>query len=444
MTGPGELKRVLRPIHLWAIAVGLVISGDYFGWNHGVPLAGPVGMMIVTLVVTVMYVCFIFPYTELSTAIPNSGGPYAYARRALGPTGGFVAGFGTLVEFVFAPPAIALAVGDYLNYRFGLPKLSGAVGAFLVFGAINVLGVGIAATFELVVTALATFELLLYVGLTAPHVDLSNLLTEPLIKDGAAGLFAALPYGIWFYLGLEGVAMSAEEVVDPKRDIPRGYIAGIATLTVLALGTLVCTNGVLPASEIVPADNPEAPLPHALGKLLSPGHPMTHLMVYLGLFGLVASFHGIMMGYSRQVFALARAGYLPAFLARLHPRFGTPAWAIVLPGLVGIGAVMTERGDVLITLAGLGAVLLYVTSMVSFFVLRRREPELERPFVSPFYPWLPAIALTLALLFLAAFASGQPGVVGLFAGLMAVAWIHFKAVTEPALRASASTTTATE
>jgi len=285
--------------------------------------------------------------------------------------------------------------------------------------------------FELFVTALATFELFVYFFLTAPHIEAANLLTQPLVKDGFSGLFAALPFGIWFYLGLEGVAMSAEEAVDPKRDIPKGYIAGIATLTVLALGTLICTNGVLPASEIVPSDFPDAPLPHALSKVLSADSIWTHMMVYLGLFGLVASFHGIMMGYSRQVFALARADYLPRFLARLHPRLGTPVWAVVVPGIVGIGAVLTDRGADLIVLAGLGAVVLYVTSMISVFVLRRKEPELERPFVTPFYPWFPAIALALAMLFLAAFAAGSPGVVVLFVAMFFAAWVHFKAVTEP-------------
>ncbi|MFM2153097.1 MAG: ethanolamine permease [Pseudomonadota bacterium] len=438
MSATGELPRVLRPIHLWAIAVGLVISGDYFGWNHGVPIAGPVGMIIDTLVVTVMYVCFIFSYTELSTAIPHSGGPFAYARRALGPFGGFVAGFGTLLEFVFAPPAIALGIGDYLHFRFGVDKVTGALGAFVLFGAVNVIGVGLAATFELIVTALATLELFLYFGLTAPHLNTANILTAPLVKDGLTGLFAALPYGIWFYLGLEGVAMSAEEVVNPKKDIPKAYIAGIVTLTILALGTLICTNGVLPASEIVPVDDPEAPLPHALAKVLSPGHPMTHLMVYLGLFGLVASFHGIMMGYSRQVFALARADYLPAFLARLHPRLRTPVWAVVLPGLVGALAVLTEKGAELIALAGLGAVVVYVTSMLSLFALRKKEPELERPFRAPFYPVMPAIALALALLFLAAFAAATPLVIGVFLGLFALAFAHYQVVTRPKLARTAT------
>ncbi len=431
MSSDQGLKRVLGPVHLWAIAVGLVISGDYFGWNYGVPLAGPVGMALATLVVTVMYVTFIFSYTELSTAIPHSGGPYAYARRALGPVGGYVAGFATLVEFVFAPPAISLAIGSYVQFRFGVPVAVTALSAWLIFGTINVLGVKLAATFELVVTAVAALELLLYFGLTAPHADTARLLSAPLLPFGFAGVFAALPFAIWFYLALEGVAMSAEEVINPKRDIPRGYVAGILTLVVLGMGTLFCTTGVLTMEEIAIDDSP---LPRALAKVLHEDHPMTHLMVYLGLFGLVASFHGIMMGYSRQVYALAREGYLPKALAALHPRFRTPWLAIVVPGFVGAVASMSGRTNELIALAGIGAVVLYLVSMVSLLVLRRKEPDLERPFRAPLYPVFPVIALVLATLFLVAAAVSDWKIFAAFFGLMAVGFVYFRTVTLPKLK----------
>ena len=430
-SGGGELKRVLKPVHLWAIAVGLVISGDYFGWNYGVGAGGPMGMAIATLVVTVMYVTFIFSYTELSTAIPQSGGPFAYALKALGPFGGYVAGFGTLVEFVFAPPAIALAIGAYVHFRLpGLPKIGVAVAAFAVFGLLNVLGVTLAATFELIVTALASVELGIFFFLTTPHIETSRIVTTPLLPNGWLGVFTALPFAIWFYLALEGVAMSAEEVVDPKRDIPKGYIAGIATLVVLALGTLVCATGILTPEQLVEDDSP---LPRVLKAVLSADHPMTHLMVYLGLFGLIASFHGIMMGYSRQVFALARAGFLPPFLARLHPRFRTPAWAVVIPGVVGAAAALTERADELIALAGMGAVVLYITSMVSLFVLRKKEPKLERPFIAPLYPVFPGIALALSVIFLFSYAKASPLVFGLFSGAFGLGALHFWFITRPKL-----------
>jgi ethanolamine permease len=126
------LKKALTPLHLWAIAVGLVISGEYFGWNYGWEVAGPVGFLVATLGVTVLYVTFIFSFTELTTAIPQAGGPFAYAHRAFGPIGGFVAGYATLIEFLFAPPAIAFALGSYGHFLYpALPVLGTALGCYV-------------------------------------------------------------------------------------------------------------------------------------------------------------------------------------------------------------------------------------------------------------------------------------------------------------------------
>src|ERR1700709_2518490 len=111
-----QLKRVLKPIHLWAIAVGLVISGEYFGWNLGWAVSGTIGFLIATLVITLMYVTFIFSYTELTTSIPHAGGAFAYAYRAMGPIGGLIAGYATLIDFLIATPAIAAALGSYLHF----------------------------------------------------------------------------------------------------------------------------------------------------------------------------------------------------------------------------------------------------------------------------------------------------------------------------------------
>jgi ethanolamine permease len=118
------LKKVLKPIHLWAIAVGLVISGEYFGWNYGWGVSGTIGFLIATLVVTVMYVTFIFSFTELTTSIPQAGGPFSYAYRAFGWWGGLIAGYATLVEFLVTPPAIAFALGSYSHFLY--PSFAGA------------------------------------------------------------------------------------------------------------------------------------------------------------------------------------------------------------------------------------------------------------------------------------------------------------------------------
>ncbi|TNE63612.1 MAG: ethanolamine permease [Alphaproteobacteria bacterium] len=410
-----HLSKSLNAFHLWGIAVGLVISGEYFGWSYGWGLAGTLGFLITTVAVAAMYVAFIFSFTELTTAIPHAGGPFAYALRAFGPWGGAIAGFATLIEFVFAPPAIALAISAYLNIQFPVldVKLT-AVGAYLVFMALNIAGVRIAATFELFVTLLAVGELLVFMGVVAPGFSLSNFTAggwagaDQFSMGAIGGMFAAIPFAIWFFLAIEGVAMAAEEAKDPRRTIPIAYVTGILTLTVLAFGVMIMAGG---AGDWTQLSNLNDPLPQAMKAVVGGSSGWLHMLVWLGLLGLIASFHGIIMGYARQMFALARAGFLPAPLARLHPRFQTPHVATIAGGVIGILAIYSDNlisiGDQsltasIVTIAVFGALLMYGVSMAALFTLRRREPDMVRPFRAPLYPLAPGFALLMALVAMSA------------------------------------------
>src|SRR5687767_4294733 len=163
--GP-KLRRTLGPITLWGLGVGYVISGEYFGWNLGLPLAGTYGMLAATLAISLLYLTFVFSYAELACAIPRAGGAFVYCTRALGPFWGCLGGLVQIIEFVFAPPAIAMAIGAYLTQRFtGLDPRAVAIGAYLIFTALNAWGVRQAALFELVVTVLAVGELVLFIGI---------------------------------------------------------------------------------------------------------------------------------------------------------------------------------------------------------------------------------------------------------------------------------------
>lgn len=432
-----KLKPTLGTLHLWGIAVGLVISGEYFGWSYGWGTAGTLGFLVTTLLVATMYSCFIFSFTELTTAIPHAGGPFAYSRRAFGPPGGMIAGLATLIEFVFAPPAIAMAIGAYLNVQFpGLdPKLA-AVGAYIIFMTLNILGVSIAATFELVVTVLAVAELLVFMGVVAPGFSFSNFVlngwagSDVFGMPAIAGIFAAIPFAIWFFLAIEGAAMAAEEAKDPKRTIPRAYIAGILTLVFLAMGVMVMAGGVGDWKALSGINDP---LPQAMKTVVGENSGWLHMLVWIGLFGLVASFHGIILGYSRQFFALARAGYLPPALAKLS-RFHTPHRAIIAGGLVGIAAIYSDglialQGmgltAAMITMSVFGAIVMYIMSMLSLFKLRKSEPNLERSFKAPGYPLVPGIALVLALVCLAAMVWFNGTIALLFLGLMVIGMVYF-------------------
>ncbi|WP_277964214.1 ethanolamine permease [Pseudomonas sp. RIT-To-2] len=435
-----QLKPTLGTLHLWGIAVGLVISGEYFGWSYGWGTAGTLGFLMTTLMVAVMYTCFIFSFTELTTAIPNAGGPFAYSLRAFGVGGGMIAGMATLIEFVFAPPAIAMAIGAYLNVQFpGLDPKWAAAGAYVVFMTLNIVGVNIAATFELIVTVLAVLELLVFMGVVAPGFSFSNFVlggwagSDTFSFGALSGVFAAIPFAIWFFLAIEGAAMAAEEAKDPKKTIPRAYISGILTLVVLAIGTMVFAGGV---GDWKALSNLNDPLPQAMKTVVGNNSNWMHMLVWIGLFGLVASFHGIIMGYSRQFFALARAGFLPAGLAKLS-RFQTPHRAILAGGVVGIASIFSDglvnlQGmsltAAMITMSVFGAIVMYIISLLSLFRLRKTEPNLERSFRAPGYPVVPAIALVLAVVCLVAMIWFNGQIACVFAGLMIAGAVFCKIV----------------
>lgn len=393
------LKRTLKPIHLWGIAVGLVISGEYFGWNYGWGVAGTIGFLIATVIVTIMYITFVFSYTELTTSIPHAGGAFAYSYRAMGPFGGLIAGYATLVDFLLSTPAIAFAMGSYLHFLY--PSVSAIESALffnVVFILINILGVKESAVFSIFITILAVVELLLFMGIIAPHFKMENYLSHPM-PFGWTGIFAALPYAVWFYLAIEGVAMVAEEVEKPEKNIPKGYISGLATLTLLAFGVMILTGGITDWRRL---SNLDYPLPEAISIVLGKANSLTKIFASIGLFGLIASFHGTVLASSRQIFAMARSGYLPKGLAKVNSRFKTPHWSIISSGLVSFIAMFTVNTSQVIILSVLGAVVMYMMSMISLFILRKKEPALNRPFRSPFYPVFPAIALCLSCLCLVA------------------------------------------
>ncbi|MBB3213448.1 ethanolamine permease [Herbaspirillum sp. Sphag1AN] len=435
---PQGLKPVLSTLQLWGIAVGLVISGEYFGWSYGWASAGTLGFTVTALFIAAMYTTFIFSFTELTTSIPHAGGPFAYSKRAFGPLGGYLAGAATLIEFVFAPPAIALAIGAYLNVQFPQidPKLA-ALGAYLVFMALNIVGVQIAAMFELCITILAIFELLVFMGVVSPGFSMVNFNKggwsgqDTFSWMAVPGMFAAIPFAIWFFLAIEGVAMAAEEAKNPQRSIPIAYITGILTLVVLAIGVMLFAGG---AGDWTKLANINDPLPQAMKLIVGSNSQWLHMLVWLGLFGLVASFHGIILGYSRQIFALAREAYLPAYFAKIHPRFKTPHRAILAGGVIGIAAIYSDElitfgGQTLtaniVTMSVFGAILMYILSMLSLFRLRRIEADLARPFRAPLYPFFPAFALFGALVCMITMIYYNWLIFLIFVAFMALGYVYF-------------------
>lgn len=433
MTNPQptqELNRTLGPVMLWGLGVGYVISGMYFGWNLGLAEGGTLGLAVATAFIIVMYLCFTFSYTELACAIPKAGGAFDYTMRALGKEWGFLGGMVQNIEFIFAPPAIALAIGAYLNiFMPTVPVIAIAIVAYLIFTGLNIYGVQAAASFELIITVIAVIGLLIFASATLPAFEWSQM-EKNALPNGWAGAFAALPFAIWFFLAIEGVANVAEETINPQRNVLIGFGSAILTLVALCLLTFSSSIGVDGWETVVfpsaGAEASDSPLPLAMAKTVGESHILYKAVAFIGLFGLVASFHGIILAAGRATLEFGRVGYAPAALGKVHPKFRTPANALLINMGIGIIALLTGKTGEIITIAVFGALSLYIISMIAMITLRRKEPELERPFKVPMYPAVPMIALVIASVAFVAVSYYNPVLLLIYLGILALAYGWFK------------------
>jgi ethanolamine permease len=438
MTQTNGLKKTLTPFMLWGLGVGYVISGMYFGWNLGLEKGGTAGMAVATLVIALMYVTFTFSYAELACAIPKAGGVFDYAQKAYNDDVGFIAGIAQTIEFIFAPPAIAFAIGAYFNAFFpAIPIWASAVTVYIFFTALNIYGVKAAASFEAVVTVLAVAELLIFSGITLPEFKASNL-TSNALPNGWQGILAAIPFAIWFFLGIEGVANVAEETKNPQRDIIKGFGSAIFTLVILCLLVFISSIGIAGWEAIVykngvSGEPSDSPLPLALKQITGDNHLMYHLLITVGLFGLVASFHGLILAAGRSTFEMGRVKNLPGALGNISSRFRTPANALVVNMLVGLIALISGKTAEIITISVFGALTLYIISMAAMMRLRKRAPGLERPFKVPFYPAFPIIALLIALVSFVAMCIYNSKLAIVYISLLIVSYVLFKVI-KPAAR----------
>jgi ethanolamine permease len=393
------LRRHARVVSLWALGVGAVISGDFFGWNFGIAAGGFGGLLVATVVITVLYACLCASIAEMATALPHTGGAYSFARSAMGPWGGYVTGLAENMEYILTPAVIVVGIGGYLGAIFGTPSEQAPLwwlAAYVVFVGLNISGVALTFRFTVLVTLLALVILLVFWMGALPHFDLErhalNVAASPghgrWLPFGFAGVLAALPFAIWFYLAIEQLPLAAEESHAPERDMPRGLLYGLATLVVCAFLTLFLSAGIAPGAEAL--GRSDEPLLLGFRTIFGDGIGASALAL-LAVAGLVASFHSIIFAYGRQIYSLSRAGYFPRWLSLTHARLRTPHVALVAGAMLGYAVAFAIHrlgpehpvGAVLLNMAVFGAVLSYGLQMLSFVLLRIRKPQMDRPFRSP-------------------------------------------------------------
>lgn len=387
----------------WVLLAGLgvsyVISGDYSGWNFGLAEGGFGGLAIAAVIIAAMYLAMVLGMAEMSSALPAAGGGYTFARRAMGTWGGMATGTAVLIEYAIAPAAIATFIGSYVEslHLFGITDGWWVyLAAYVLFIGIHLAGVGEALKVMFVITAIALLGLLVFGIFAISDFSVANLTdiaptdaagASSFLPHGYLGIWSAIPFAIWFFLAVEGVPLAAEEAKDPARNVPRGIIAAMCALMFTCALVLVLVTGAGGADAMSDSGNP---LVEALGA------GVAHTVVnYIGLAGLIASFFSIIYAYSRQLFALSRAGYLPKSLSVTNSR-KAPVLALIVPGIIGFILSLTGEGATLLNMAVFGAALSYVLMMVSHIVLRVREPELPRPYRTPGGIATTAFALIIA------------------------------------------------
>ncbi|MDB5857364.1 MAG: amino acid permease, partial [Ramlibacter sp.] len=413
------LRRYAGVWSLWALGVGAVISGHFSGWNLG--LANGWGsMLLATLVIAVMYLGLTFSLAELSPALPHTGAAYSFARTAMGPWGGFLTGLAENVEYVLTPAVIVFFIGSYMGAIFGTPaewQPLWWVGFYVVFVGLNVVGVELSFKVTLVVTLLALACLAVFWASALPRIDFARwamnvgpggTLLEaghgPFLPLGPGGVLAAMPFAVWLFLAIEQLPLAAEESVDPRRDMPPGILAGMLTL-------LVSASLVLWLNPSVPGVGS-----HALAKSTEPlldgfkaiyGEGVAKILALVAVLGLVASFHTIIFAMGRQIYSLSRAGYFPTVLSLTHRTCKTPHMAMIAGAAAALAVMFAlwfslgaERGaavigGILLNMAVFGAMFSYIMQALSFILLRRRMPDMERPYRSPL--GVPGAALTMVI-----------------------------------------------
>ncbi|OLF39235.1 ethanolamine permease [Psychrobacter sp. Cmf 22.2] len=418
----------------WVLLIGLgvayVISGDFAGWNFGLAQGGWGGMFVALIAVALMYLCMCLSMSEMSTMLPTAGGGYSFARTAFGPLGGYLTGTAILIEYAIAPAAIAVFIGSYCESLFGIGGWIVYLACYIVFIAIHLKGAGEALKIMFGITAVACIALVVFIVSMFPHFDSKNLFdiavgtqagASPFLPFGYIGIWAAVPYAIWFFLAVEGVPLAAEEAKDPAKSLPRGLIGAMLILASFALLILFLGPGAAGADTLKDSG---APLVDALIAVYGENTWLASFVNFVGLAGLIASFFSIIYAYSRQIFALSRAGYLPKKLSLTNSN-KAPYLALIVPGIIGFLLSLTGEGDLLILMAVFGATISYVLMMASHIKLRLSRPDLPRPYKTPGGIMTSGIALVLAFFAVIAGLMVDPKVWFMAAGIYVVFILYF-------------------
>ncbi|KAG2766712.1 hypothetical protein PC129_g6440 [Phytophthora cactorum] len=225
-------QRHAKALQLWALGIGAVISGEYYGWQSSL-VAGFNGMLIVMSMMTVLYVMLSFSLAELSATIPAGGGPYIFALHSIGPRAAFFSGLAETLKVITVNSSTFYTIYSYLQTLFNVDEKFAPVFfiAFgILFGGLNIYGVQASFRMQACSTALCVLLLLIMFFSAIPHLSYNQWVVEQNWKyTDLSSAIEAIPYAMWFYLGIEELPLASEETIEPEKNIPRGLFMCIST-----------------------------------------------------------------------------------------------------------------------------------------------------------------------------------------------------------------------
>ncbi|MBW4584949.1 amino acid permease [Aetokthonos hydrillicola Thurmond2011] len=428
---------------LWSLGVGAVISGNFYGWNYGLIVGGFWGLTIATFLMAIMYICMVYTLAELSSALPHAGGFYSFTRNAFGPFWGFLCGVIVTVEYVLGTSALVFAMSNYLKPVIpSVPSYVVWVIIYALFTGVCILSLEFSLQVSLFMTLVAIMILgIFYFSMSQSGVFklelLFNIPPDPgqsakWLPKGWKGVFAAMPYAIWFYQAIELLPMASEETEDVPRNMPKGLISGILTLILVSIFTLVLNTGVGGGAAAIGKSN--IPLAEGLQAYFGKGSTSDFLTTLSLTLGLGASLCSIVYGYGRILFSISRAGYLPRWIS-VTSKNNIPYRALILCTILGlICVVIVEQGKVvavdavILNMTVFAAVISYILVMLSYIKLKLTSPDLPRPYQSPFGIQGAFVATALAVLALIACfytRDYQPGIWGTVIAIVLAVLYYF-------------------
>jgi len=394
-----NLLKVLGPVHVWALGVGIVLVGEFMGWNYAVGKGGAYGALIACWVIGLLYTCVAMIDSEITSTVAAAGGQYAQAKHTIGPLMAFNVGLYLVLAYTMLEAGDVQVAGQLV--QIGANDMLDSAPAhwepftvlcLAILAWLNYRGVFMTLTVNFVITAAAFLSIIvLFVGAQPWGTEIlkhGELLTN--LPYGWIGVIASLHFGIWFYLGIEGTCQAAEEVRSPGRALPLGTMSGMMTLLIAAALTWYVAVGVLPW-EYVGWDLELAPLYDAAKVINLP----LQIVLFVGtLFSAIASANGCINDASRAWFSMGRDRYLPTWFGAVHPRYRTPFRSIIF--LIPIGVIFALKIPLaqIITFSILSGLLNYTFMPINMWKFRKKWPvgSIRRGYVHPFHP-LPAIIL---------------------------------------------------